>query len=310
MKAMDATRLAKSFSSRRGTVDAVRDITFSVDVGERVACIGPNGAGKSTTIKMLTGVLYPTAGDATVLGYTPWRQRRALAGRIGVLFGQRSQLPYELPSRDGLRLLGSIYGLDAKATARRIDELSALLKIRDLLSEPARNLSLGQRMRCELAASFIHEPELLFLDEPTIGLDLLAKQRFRELLVDLNEQTNTTVLLTSHDIADVEAVAHRVIVINHGTIIVDDDITSLRSSLLSTKVVEIHFEHPPEAIELPGVEVIVNSPTRLELHVDTTQQSIREVMDYLLRRGHALDISVIGPPLEELIGRIYRQAKR
>src|SRR5690348_7087297 len=180
----------------RTRVEAVRDISLSVGGAERIAYIGPNGAGKSTSIKMLTGILHPTSGHAEVLGMTPWRQRRALTRRIGTLFGQRSQLWFELSPRETFRMLGAIYDLDERALRRRVDELGELLDAADLFATPVRSLSLGQRMRCELAACMLHEPAILFLDEPTIGLDLLAKQRFRQLLVRLNEERATTIFLT------------------------------------------------------------------------------------------------------------------
>src|SRR5262245_33276413 len=207
MVVIDAQALAKRF----GDVDAVQSITFAVEAGERLAYIGPNGAGKSTSIKMLTGILYPTGGSATVLGLVPWRQRRQLAHRIGTLFGQRSQLWFQLSPRETLALLGRIYRLSRAETERRIASLGELLDATELLDRPVRTLSLGERMRCELAASVLHEPEILFLDEPTIGLDLIAKTRFRDLILRLNEERATTIFLTSHDVSDIEQVARRVI---------------------------------------------------------------------------------------------------
>src|SRR5688572_6593943 len=232
-----ATRaLSKTFKTRGRTVEAVRDISFEVERGERLAYIGPNGAGKSTSIKILTGILHPTAGEATVLGIVPWQERKRLAARIGTLFGQRSLLWLELTPRQSYRMLAAIYGLDRARERERVSELAELLEAADLFDVPVRNLSLGQRMRCELAACMLHEPEVLFLDEPTIGLDLLAKQRFRELLVRLNEERRTTIFLTSHDVADIEHVARRAIVINHGSVIYDDAVASMRRTLLATKL--------------------------------------------------------------------------
>ena len=208
MLAIEAKELSKSFQTRgrkrrMRTVEAVRDVSFTVAEGERLAYIGPNGAGKSTSIKMLTGILHPTAGDANVLGFVPWKQRMSLARHIGTLFGQRSQLWAELPPRDGFQLLAAIYRIDGEEARRRIDELSDVLDADDLFDTPVRNLSLGQRMRCELAASMLHRPKVLFLDEPTIGLDLVAKQNFRSMIVRLNETQGTTIFLTSHDVADI-----------------------------------------------------------------------------------------------------------
>jgi ABC-2 type transport system ATP-binding protein len=306
--------LTKVFETGRGrarrTVEAVRDITFDVRAGERVAYIGPNGAGKSTSIKFLTGILHPTSGHASVLGVVPWEDRKRLAARIGTLFGQRSQLWLELTPRQSYRMLAAIYGLDAGRERARIGELAELLEAADLFDVPVRNLSLGQRMRCELAACMLHQPEVLFLDEPTIGLDLLAKQRFRELLVRLNEERRTTIFLTSHDVADIEHVARRAVVINHGAVIYDDEVAAMRRSLLSTKQVEVGLGTPCDAPALVGVSVTSHTDASMTLIVDTTQISIRTVLDVLLDTAAVDDISVVDPPLEEVIAEIYGLPQR
>ena len=309
MLAITTHELSKDFTAGRGRdrrrVQAVHDITFDVERGERLAYIGPNGAGKSTSIKMLTGILHPTSGEATVLGLVPWRQRRELARRIGTLFGQRSQLWFELTTRQTLHLLSRIYRLDPDEARRRTHELADLLDATDLIDQPVRSLSLGQRMRCELAATVLHGPEVLFLDEPTIGLDLIAKQRFREMVVRLNEEHGTTVFLTSHDVADIEHVADRVVVINHGTIIYDDQVGRMRRSLLQTKLLEVRFEEAPGALAIDGVQVTPESDTVYGLVVDTRRLSVREVLDELLDAYPIADISVVDPPLEQVISEIY-----
>ena len=291
--------------SARRTVEAVREISFTVEPGERVAYIGPNRAGKSTSIKILTGILHPTCGEATVLGIVPWSDRRRLAQRIGTLFGQRSLLWFELTPRQSYRMLAAIYELDRRQEAARVGELAELLDAGDLFDQPVRNLSLGQRMRCELAACMLHDPEVLFLDEPTIGLDLLAKQRFRELLVRLNTERNTTTFLTTHDVADIEHVARRAIVINHGSVIYDDEVAAMRRALLATKLVEIGLAQPAAPIALPGVSVIAQDDGSARLVVDTTATSIRAVLDTLLETTAVADISVVDPPLEQVIAEIY-----
>jgi ABC-2 type transport system ATP-binding protein len=312
MIAIEADKLSKSFQTRgrkrrMRTVEAVHDVSFSVEEGERLAYIGPNGAGKSTSIKMLTGILHPSTGEANVLGFVPWKQRMQLARHIGTLFGQRSQLWAELPARDGFELLAAIYGIERREAAHRIDELSDVLDAEDLFDTAIRNLSLGQRMRCELAASMLHRPKVLFLDEPTIGLDLVAKQRFRSMIVRLNETQGTTIFLTSHDVSDIEQVARRVIVINHGIVIFDDKVSRLRRSLLATKLIEVRFDSPPSALELDGVQVVKESGTGYKLVVDTERRSIREVLDELLDHHRVADISVADPPLEDVIARIYKE---
>jgi ABC-2 type transport system ATP-binding protein len=307
--AVEVTSLARTFVTGRGrgrrTVTAVDGISFTVEPGERVAYIGPNGAGKSTSIKMLTGILYPTSGTASVLGLVPWRERRALTRRIGTLFGQRSQLWLELTPRQSFRMLAAIFGLDDAALARRTSELAGLLDAGELFDQPVRGLSLGQRMRCELAACLLHEPEILFLDEPTIGLDLLGKTALRELLVRLNEERGTTIFLTSHDVADIEHVARRVIVINHGSVIYDDEVATVRRTLLATKLVEVTLGSPVPPASLPGVTVVEQTPTMLKLAVDTAVQPVRGLVDVLLDRYPVVDLSITDPPLEQVIAEIY-----
>jgi ABC-2 type transport system ATP-binding protein len=304
MAVIEAQALAKRF----GDVEAVQGISFAVEAGERLAYIGPNGAGKSTSIKMLTGILHPTGGTAQVLGLVPWRQRRQLAMRIGTLFGQRSQLWFQLSPRETLALLGRIYRLSRAETATRIAMLADLLDAADLLDRPVRTLSLGERMRCELAASVLHEPEILFLDEPTIGLDLIAKSRFRDLVLRLNEERSTTIFLTSHDVSDIEQVARRVIVINHGQLIYDDRVSRMRRELLRTRLIDVRFETAPESLDIEGAKLVKLSGPGAKLEVDTEVRSIRAVLDDLLDRYEVADISVTEPPLEDVITHIYGQA--
>jgi ABC-2 type transport system ATP-binding protein len=306
MIAIEARELRKTFPVRRGApVEAVAGISFAVEAGERLAYIGPNGAGKSTSIKMLTGILHPTSGDAAVLGIVPWKKRRDLAARIGTLFGQRSQLWYQLTPRQTFGLLGRIYRIPADEERRRLARLGELLDATQLFDQPVRGLSLGQRMRCELVASMLHAPEVLFLDEPTIGLDLVAKARFRDLIVRINEEQGTTILLTSHDVSDIEQVARRVIVINHGRLIYDDRVSVMRRALLGTKVLDVRFEQPPASVEVEGARLVKLSGAGAKLVVDTGQRPIRSVLDDLLDRYDVVDISVADPPLEEIVSHIY-----
>jgi ABC-2 type transport system ATP-binding protein len=306
-----ARELTKTFSAGRGRsrreVEAVNQIDLAIERGERVAYIGPNGAGKSTSIKMLTGILHPSAGSARVLGIVPWQERRALTRRIGALFGQRSLLWTELTPAQTFRMLGSIYGLTANQLNRRVADLGDLLEATELFNQPVRSLSLGQRMRCELSACLLHDPSVLFLDEPTIGLDLLAKQRFRELLVRLNRDQRTTIFLTSHDVADIEQVAERVIVINHGSVIYDDRVSTMRGTLLATKVVDVTLAAPLCASLPEGVTVEDRGESHLRLVVDTSRRPVREVLDLLLVQGQVTDITVTDPPLEQVIAEIYER---
>ena len=303
---------------KRRDVVAVDGISFDVEAGERLAFIGPNGAGKSTSIKILTGILTPTDGAATVLGIVPWEDRRALTRRIGTLFGQRSQLWAELVPRASLRMLGSIYGMDDADVEQRIGELAELFESADLFEQPVRTLSLGQRMRCELAACMLHRPELLFLDEPTIGLDLIGKQRFRDLLVQLNADVGTTVFLTSHDVADIEHVADRAIVVNHGTIIHDAAVAEMRSGLLGVKRIQIGLAAPRDLAVLSSaladtfgddVDLIERSATVVSVDIDVARRPVRDVLDRILATVPVADLSIVDPPLEQVIGEIYERPR-
>jgi ABC-2 type transport system ATP-binding protein len=311
MMAIDAKDLRRTFDVGRGRnktqVEAVRGIDLLVPTGQRLAFIGPNGAGKSTSIKMLTGILRPSSGTASVLGLEPWSQRRELARRIGTLFGQRSMLWQELAPRESFRMLGAIHGMDTSSQTARISELADLLDAGELFDQPVRTMSLGQRMKAELAACLLHNPPLLFLDEPTIGLDLVAKQRFRELLVRLNEQQNTTILLTSHDVADIEQVAQRAVIVNHGAIIYDGNVADMRRNLLRTRCVEATLRQPLASPPLlpAGATLESMNATDLAVVVDTGVTSIRTVLDALLSDDAVAEVTVSDPPLEAVIASIY-----
>jgi ABC-2 type transport system ATP-binding protein len=286
-------------------VRAVRGIDLHVDKGEVVAFIGPNGAGKSTTIKMLTGILYPTSGDADVLGFVPWRDRERLSYRIGSVFGQKSQLWYHLPPVDTFNLLASIYEMDRAEYLRRRDFLVDAFEIGEFVKVPVRKLSLGQRMRCEIAASLLHRPEVIFLDEPTIGLDVVARQNVRQTLKRWNDQEKTTVFLTSHDVGDIEYLADRVIIINHGQIVLDDRVKNLKYRYLKKKIVDLRLAQAAPALEIPGVKVMKSKETGLKLEVDTSLCAIDQVIALILKECEVLDISISDPPLEDIIAAIY-----
>ena len=223
----------------RKDVHAVKSINLEVEQGDIVAFIGPNGAGKSTFIKMLCGILYPTSGNVTVLGMSPHKERRKLAMRIGTVFGQRSQLWLHLPAVDSFTLLSAIYEINEKECKKRVEELSELFGLNEFLYTPVRKLSLGQRVRCEVAASLLHNPEMLFLDEPTIGLDVVVKQVIRDLIIRRNKEKGTTIFLTSHDPADIEYLCNRAVFINHGTIVLDSPVEKLRNDNTDKRFEEI-----------------------------------------------------------------------
>lgn len=316
MTAVQLNRLYKTFTFNQGwgkqrqqtEVVAVDRISLSVPEGQAIAFIGPNGAGKSTTIKMLTGILHPTAGTATVLGQVPWRDRHALSHHIGVVFGQRSQLWYHLPPRDTLELLARIYDLNPHDYRKRRDWLVERFGLNQFWSTPVRKLSLGQRMRAEVAASLLHAPQVVFLDEPTIGLDVLARQELRDLICEWNRQEGVTVFLTSHDTGDIERVAQRVVVINHGRIVLDAPVSQLRQQYLSEKILSVQF-HTPVALfpALPGVRSLEATEYALKLKIDTQVMPIEQVISQILQAGAVADIAIEDPPLDAVIAHIYNQ---
>lgn len=295
---------------RLGVVDAVRGLSFRMEEGELLGFIGPNGAGKSSTIKMLTGILHPTSGQARVLGFVPWTERRKLAYHIGTVFGQRSQLWMHLPAVDTFQLFGRIYELDPAETRRRIAKLAEAFEIEHLLETPVRKLSLGQRMRCEVAASLLHRPRLILLDEPSIGLDPVAKQRIRDMIKRMNAEEGVGVLLTSHDAGDIEALCKRVIIVNHGQIVYEDRLSALKRRYLTEKDVSVRFIEPiTDAVAIPGTELVKagGGGYGLKLKVDTARTNIAEVLERIGRLGEVEDITISDPALEEIIRTIYEQ---
>jgi ABC-2 type transport system ATP-binding protein len=287
-------------------VRAVRGIDLTIETGEVIAFIGPNGAGKSTTIKMLTGILYPTSGDASVLGYTPWRDREKLSYRIGSVFGQKSQLWYHLPPIDTFNLLASIYEMDRGSYVARRDFLVDAFEIGEFIKIPVRKLSLGQRMRCEIAASLLHGPEVIFLDEPTIGLDVVARQNVRQTLKKWNDQEKTTVFLTSRDVGDIEYLADRVIIINHGQVVLDDRVKNLKYRYMKKKVVDLRLAQRAPEMSMAGVTVLKSRDAGLKLEIDTSLCAIDKVISAILKECEVLDISISDPPLEDTIAAIYK----
>jgi len=287
-------------------IDAVCGIDFEVQKGELLAFLGPNGAGKSTTIKMLTGILHATSGSMSVLGFDPEKQRKSLSFRIGSVFGQKSQLWFHLPPMDSFRLLGAIYEIDSITLDRRISEIIELFEIEELMDIPVRKLSLGQRMRCEFAASILHKPDIIFLDEPTIGLDIVVKQKIRELIARLNSEENTTIFLTSHDIGDVEQLCSRAVIINHGRIVLDNSIKSLKYGYLHKKIIDVKFDTMTDRSRLDGLNITKSNGLAMKLEADAKVESIQEVMLKLMQAGNIVDVTISDIPMEKIISDIYR----
>lgn len=296
------------FSREYKEKQAVAGVTFRIEPGEFVGYIGPNGAGKSTTIKMLTGILHPTGGQVRIHGISPQRSRRQVVRRIGVVFGQRTQLWWDLPVKDSYDILTAMYGLDAATASRRTGELRELLGMEAFWETPVRKLSLGQRMRADLAASMLHDPDILFLDEPTIGLDVIAKKSIREFLKTLNRDSGKTILLTTHDMDDIEQLCGRVIVINHGEKVFDGSIPELRDRIgLPTRIKVTFYDEPrqPDRSE-PALFRIAEIGER-SLTVECNRQDITamDVLRQLSEWGGIEDVHMEEPDFEEVIHRAY-----
>lgn len=301
--------LKSFFAPEYQSVEAVRDLSFSVQKGERVAFVGPNGAGKSTTIKILSGILHPESGDVSINGYTPWIDRKKMAYQIGTVFGQRSQLWYHLPARDTFELLSYAYDMERAHFKNRMTMLVDAFEAGNLIEKPVRQLSLGERMRCEVIASLLHQPSVLFLDEPTVGLDVVSKGTIRDLVKQASEQDGTTVLLTSHDTGDMERVCDRVIVIDHGQLVTDQRVKDLRTGYIREKVVSFATKEPDISIDMQGVRVIEKSPHLLKISINTEQVPVDIVLQSVMKKTALDDITVEDPPTEDIIKAIYSGVK-
>lgn len=288
-------------------VQALSDISFHVSPGEIVGYIGPNGAGKSTTIKVMSGILVPDRGECRIAGFTPWRDRRAYVGRIGVVFGQRTQLWWDVPVVDSFDLLAKIYAVPPARYRENLARMTDILDLGPLLGTPLRQLSLGQRMRCELAASLLHDPALLFLDEPTIGLDAVSKLAVRRFIRDVNRERGVTVILTTHDTADLEALTERILLLGRGKLLYDGALADIRSRYETERRLTLLFEGAPPAPALPGVRVEEWGEGRGVLALDTRAVSVSSVVAALGGALSLSDLSVASMPAEELIAAMYRE---
>lgn len=289
-------------------IKAVDNVSFSVEKGEVIAFIGPNGAGKSTTIKMLTGILYPDKGEVSITGINPVKERKKLAYEIGTVFGQKEQLWTHLTPYDNFKFFGAIYDLKDEVVEKRIEEYSEIFELSEFINTPVRNLSLGQRIRCEIVASLIHEPKVLFLDEPTIGLDPVVKEKIRTLIKRLNKEQKTTIFLTSHDISDIEKLCKRVIIINHGKVVLDDTMENLKYHYLNKKIVEVKMKEKINLSDEDGIVILKDKDYSLKLEVDTTKRSISDAIK-LLDPDQIIDINISNVPLENIITNIYEDSK-
>lgn len=289
-------------------INAVDDINFEVKKGEILAFIGPNGAGKSTTIKMLTGILYPSSGEIKVLGLEPSKKRKQLSYKIGTVFGQKEQLWTHLTPYDNFKFFGAIYDIPENEVEERIEELKNTFELQEFINTPVRNLSLGQRIRCEIVAALIHKPEILFLDEPTIGLDPVVKENIRKLIKKMNKEYNTTIFLTSHDIGDIEKLCKRVVIINHGKIIMDDTMNNLKYHYLNKKIIEVKLKEKVNLENQEGITILKDNQHNLKIEIDTKSKTVADIIN-LLDTDKILDINISNIPLEDIITDIYRGVK-
>ncbi|WP_434048954.1 MULTISPECIES: ABC transporter ATP-binding protein [Sorangium] len=290
---------------RYRAVDALAGVSFSLERGDLVGYIGPNGAGKSTTVKILAGILVPDSGRCEVDGRVPWRERIEHVRRLGVVFGQRTQLLWDLPVSDSFELLRDIYRVGAADHARARDELVAMLDLAPLLDTPVRQLSLGQRMRCDLAAALLHAPDLLFLDEPTIGLDAVSKLAARRFIQRLNRERGVTVILTTHDMDDIEALCSRVILIAGGRVLSDGSLEALRAQVTAERWLIVDLTDPAARIDEPHAEVIRREGDRVTLRFDPAAISTAELVGRVTARYPVRDLLVQNPPIDEIVARLY-----
>jgi ABC-2 type transport system ATP-binding protein len=307
-KAFTIRRRAGRLRRRRTDVRAVDGVTLAVEAGATVGYIGPNGAGKSTTIKMLIGILVPSGGRVRVEGRDPSRQRTEVARRIGVVFGQRSQLWWDLPLGDSFDLLRHVYRVPAARYAATRAELVELLDVGPFLATPVRQLSLGQRMRGDLVAALLHDPPILFLDEPTIGLDLVSKAAVRGFLAARNRDRGTTVLLTTHDLADVERLCERLVVIDHGRVIEDATVEGVKARYGTERTLVVDLVEPGPPLAVPGAEVVRTDGPRQWLRFHRDAHTAASLLAEVGARAPIRDVTIEEPAIEDVVGRIYRSS--
>ena len=299
----------KSFFKREyHYIEAVSDISFSIEKGEIIGYIGPNGAGKSTTIKILSGILNPDRGECIIDGMTPWKDRKKFVKKIGVVFGQRSQLWWDIPTEDTFLLLKDIYDISDEEYQKNKEDLIERLNLKDIINIPVRQLSLGQRMRCEIAASLLHNPEILFLDEPTIGLDAVSKQLVRDFIKRLNKEKQTTIILTSHDTSDITALAKRIILIGKGKVLYDGNLKVLKNKYDTEKNVSITTKEKLD-IKSKGIKTKKKTKEGYDLVIDTKEISISELLTKISKKITIEDIDIENESIDNLIVKLYEDYK-
>jgi len=296
---------------RYETTRAVDGVSFTIEEGELIGYLGSNGAGKSTTIKMLSGILVPTSGTVRVNGIVPWEERERNALQIGVVFGQRTQLWWDLPLGDSLRLIGKLYRLDAVRYTRNADRLIEILGLEAFLDQPVRQLSLGQRMRGSYSIAAARSPRILYLDEPTVGLDVVAKERTRQFVEEMNRESGTTIMLTTHDLADVERLCKRIIFISHGTVLYDGSVTELKQRYAPYRQLEITLdpangadEEATSPLDIAGAMIVEQRGARLTIRFDPQVVAVPDLISAVIARHPVMDISIVEPDLESVVRQI------
>ena len=296
-----STLLNRSYEVKK----AVDDLSFTIEKGELVGYIGPNGAGKSTTIKMLTGIITPTSGTIKTGGLIPWENRKENARHIGVVFGQRSQLNWDLPMEDTFELYRRMYGTDKEQFKKNTQMFTELLEMQSFLNKPVRQLSLGQKMRAELAIALLHDPDILYLDEPTIGLDVVVKDKIRKFVRELNREKKTTVILTTHDMADIEEICDRIIMIDHGTLMLDQTLASFKSRGADQYYLEVAFQNLKKPLSLNGVDLIKEQPFCHTYSINPRLVSMNDLLSCISELFEVTDITIKKPEIDEIVRKIY-----
>lgn len=297
--------IANLFVPKYERKQAVKDISFSIEQGEMVGFIGPNGAGKSTTIKMLSGILYPDCGEIRVNGYIPYKQRKDYVGRIGVVFGQKSQLQWDLPVIDSFELLKAIYRIPDEVYRKNLDRFTQMLDMGGFLNQPVRQLSLGQRMRADIVAALLHSPKIVFFDEPTIGVDVTGKERIRNFICELNQQDNVTMLFTTHDMQDIEKTCDRLVIIDEGSKVYDGTLQGIREQYGTTRQLDVEFAGEEKIAPMHKVEIIDLEDNKKRFVFENKDVHINELMNDLLNNYSVRDINISEPEIESIIRRIY-----
>lgn len=302
---MVANLVAPKYEKRK----AVKEVSFSIEEGEMVGFIGPNGAGKSTTIKMLSGILYPDSGEIMAGGHSPYKQRREYVGNIGVVFGQKSQLQWDLPVIDSFELLRAIYRIPQDTYQKNLERFTDMLDMGNFLKQPVRQLSLGQRMRADIVAALLHSPKIVFFDEPTIGVDVVGKETIREFIRELNAKDNVTMLFTTHDMQDIEKTCNRLIIMDEGSKIYDGTLTGIRKQFGTGRQLDVELQSPAVMEPIPKVRLEQTEEAdgrKWQLTFEHKEVAIQELMSYLLTNYQVKDLNIVEPSIETIIREIYQ----